>query len=195
MGRRGGGPAGNLPDSLSDLDVRIGHMDERGVDVQLVSTPPWGGNVSPEASRRANDATAQDIDAHRDRLIGLATVDMDQPEAAAAELERCVKELGFRGVEIMSNVNGENLHEARFAPFYRKVQELDVGVFIHPNNVLGRDRLAPFFLNNIVGNPTDTAVAAACLIFGWSRRSGDWEGCGRRFRGSHRTDATDRRSV
>ena len=47
MGRRSGGPQRNLPDSLSDLDVRIGHMDERGVDVQLVSTPPWGGNISP----------------------------------------------------------------------------------------------------------------------------------------------------
>jgi aminocarboxymuconate-semialdehyde decarboxylase len=166
MDRSGAGPSKNLPDSLSDLGERIGHMDERGVDVQLVSTPPWGGNLSPEASRRANDATAADIDAHRDRLVGLATVDMNEPEAAAAELERCVKELGFRGVEILSNVNGENLHEPRFAPFYRKVQELEVGVFIHPNNVLGRDRLKPFFLNNIVGNPTDTAVAAACLIFG-----------------------------
>jgi len=166
MDRRGSGPSKNLPDSLSDLGERIVHMDERGVDVQLVSTPPWGGNISPEASRRANDATAADIDAHCDRLVGLATVDMNEPETAAAELERCVKDLGFRGVEILSNVNGENLHEPRFAPFYRKVQELDVGVFIHPNNVLGRDRLKPFFLNNIVGNPTDTAVAAACLIFG-----------------------------
>ena len=126
-----------------------------------------GGNISPEASKRANDATAQDIDAYRDRLIGLATVDMNEPEAAAAELERCVKDLGFRGVEILSNVHGENLHEPRFAPFYRKVQELDVAVFIHPHDVLGRaDRLKPFFLSNIVGNPTDTAVAAACLIFG-----------------------------
>ena len=167
MGRRSGGPRRNLPDSLSDLDVRIGHMDERGVDVQLVSMPPWGGNISSSASKQANDATAQDIDAHRDRLIGLATVDMNEPEAAAAELERCVKDLGFRGVEILSNVHGENLHEPRFAPFYRKVQELDVAVFIHPHDVLGRaDRLKPFFLNNIVGNPTDTAVAAACLIFG-----------------------------
>ena len=167
MGRSGSGPANNLPDSLSDLSVRIGHMDERGVDVQLVSTPPWGGNISPEASRLANDATAEDIADHRDRFIGLATVDMREPEGAAAELERCVKDLGFRGAEILSNVEGENLHAPRFAPFYRKAQELDVGVFIHPHNVLGRaDRLQPFFLNNILGNPTDTAVAAACLIFG-----------------------------
>ena len=91
---------------------------------------------------------------------------MQEPEAAAAELERCIKELGFRGLEILTNVQGENLHSARFAPLYRKMQELDVAAFVHPQNVLGQDRLGQFFMNNIIGNPSDTAVAAGCLIFG-----------------------------
>ena len=155
-----------MRDSISDLDARLLDMSERGVDIELVSTPPWVANADPATVRRVNDATAEAIAAHPDRLIGLATVALQEPEIAAAELERCVKELGFRGVEILTNVNGENLHEARFAPFYHKMQELDVPAFVHPANVLGADRLRPFFLGNLIGNPTDTAVAAACLIFG-----------------------------
>jgi len=112
-----------------------------------------------------NDATAEAI-AGSERFIGLATLPMQEPEAAVAELERCIKELGFRGLEILTNVQGENLHASRFAPLYRKMQELDVAAFVHPQNVLGQDRLSEFFMNNIIGNPSDTAVAAGCLIFG-----------------------------
>jgi aminocarboxymuconate-semialdehyde decarboxylase len=161
-----GGPAPNMRDSISDLDVRLNDMTERGVDIELVSTPPWVAGSDPATAKRVNDATAEAIAAHPDRLIGLATVSLQDPEFAAAELERCVKELGFRGCEILTNVHGDNLHEARFAPFYRKMEELDVTAFVHPANVLGADRLRPFFLGNLIGNPTDTAVAAACLIFG-----------------------------
>ena len=159
------GPAANMRDSVSDLDQRIRDMDERGTDVQLVSCPPWMQNLEPGACRRLNDATAEAI-AGSDRFFALATVPMQEPEAAAAELERCVRELGFRGVEILTNVHGENLHQARFAPFYRKMAELDVAAFVHPQNVLGAERLGQFFLTNLIGNPTETAVAAACLIFG-----------------------------
>ena len=154
-------------DSMSDLDVRLRHMDERGVDIELVSTPPWLTNPDAQTARRLNDAFAEAIAPHPDRFIGLADTPMQDPEAAAAELERCVKELGFRGLEILTNVEGENLHEARFAPLYRKMVELDVPAFVHPQNVVGAaDRLKPFYLTNFIGNPTDTAIAAACLIFG-----------------------------
>ena len=161
-----GQPPG-VADSMSDLKERFDHMDERGVDVELVSVPPWLANPDPATAKRLNDAAAEAVAAHPDRLTGLATVPMQEPEAAAAELERCVKELGFRGLEILTNVGGENLHEARFAPLYRKMQELDVAAFVHPQNVVGaQDRLRPFYLTNFIGNPTDTAIAAACLIFG-----------------------------
>ena len=164
--RRGGfGPAANMRDSMSDLDQRLADMDERGIDVELVSAPPYVQNSAPDLCRQMNDKTAEAI-AGSERFIGLATLPMQEPEAAAAELERCIKELGFRGLEILTNVQGENLHSARFAPLYRKMQELDVAAFVHPQNVLGQDRLSEFFMNNIIGNPSDTAVAAGCLIFG-----------------------------
>ena len=164
--RRGGfGPAANMRDSMSDLDQRLADMDERGIDIELVSAPPYVQNSEPDLCRRMNDATAAAI-AGSQRFIGLATLPMQEPEAATAELERCVRELGFRGLEILTNVHGENLHAPRFAPLYRKMQELDVAAFVHPQNVLGADRLGQFFMGNIIGNPSDTAVAAGCLIFG-----------------------------
>ena len=164
--RRGSfGPPANMRDSLSDLDQRVRDMDERGVDIQLVSAPPNVQNSDVDVCRQMNDATAEAV-AGSHRFIPLATLPMQEPEAAAAELERCVKELGFRGAEILTNVRGENLHEPRFAPLYRKMEELDVAAFVHPQNVLGADRLGQFFMNNIIGNPSDTAVAAGCLIFG-----------------------------
>jgi aminocarboxymuconate-semialdehyde decarboxylase len=160
------GPSANMRDSLSDLNVRMADMTERGIDIELISPAPWVINTDPATVTNINNAIAESIAPHKDRFIGLAGVAMQEPELAAKELERCVKDLGFRGCEIISNVKGENLHERRFAPLYKKMIELDVPAFIHPNNVLGRDRLEPFFLNNLIGNPTDTAVAAACLIFG-----------------------------
>lgn len=164
--RGGAGPPANMRDSLSDLDVRLADMTERGIDVELISPAPWVINSAPDDVRLVNDGIAAAIAPHRDRLIGLAGVSMQDPEEAARELERCVKDLGFRGCEILTNVHSENLHERKFAPLYAKMVELDVPAFVHPANVLGADRLRPFFLNNLIGNPTDTAVAAGCLIFG-----------------------------
>ncbi|MEX2431005.1 MAG: amidohydrolase family protein [Dehalococcoidia bacterium] len=157
----------NLPDAISDLPARIKHMDERQIDIQLLSVPPFLTGLGAEAARQLNQGIAEAVEAYPSRFMGLATVPLEEPDAAVVELEHAIHELGFKGVEIVSNVGGEDLHERKFAPFYRKVQELDVPVFIHPHNVVGREnRLSPFFLTNLIGNPTDTAIAAAGLIFG-----------------------------
>ncbi|MCZ6891385.1 MAG: amidohydrolase family protein [Chloroflexi bacterium] len=164
---QGQGPeAAAMVGDMTDLDRRLLDMDAMGVDIQAIS--PWLGflNRDPAIAHRVNDGIAQAVDLHSDRLVGLAAVPISSPAEAAAELERAVKELGLRGVEIGSNVGGKNLDAREFAPFYSKVQELDVPVFIHPVAVLGMDRLQSYHLGNLIGNPTDTAVAAASLIFG-----------------------------
>ncbi len=92
---------------------------------------------------------------------------MQAPEAAARELERAVRDLGLRGCEINSNVNGKNLDDKALAPFYARAQELDVPIFIHPSGVPGlNERLGAYYLTNLIGNPMDTTIAAASLIFG-----------------------------
>lgn len=151
---------------ITDLSVRLRDMDTMGVDIQAIS--PWPGflNRDPATARAVNHGMAEAVDRHPKRFTGLAAVPMSRPNDAVTELEWAIKGLGLRGVEIGSHVGGTNLDAKDFAPFYAKVEELDVPVFIHPVEVLGMGRLKSYYLRNLVGNPTETAVAAASLIFG-----------------------------
>ena len=159
-------------DRVSNIGRRLQEMDEQGVDLHMLSVLPTMLNydIDPskmgEVCRLTNDAFAETVAANPKRLQALAFLPMQQPEDAAKELERCVKGMGFRGAMIYSNINGTNLDDNGFAPFYKMVQNLDVPVFIHPRDVLGQDRLSSYHLGNLIGNPTDTAAAAASLIFG-----------------------------
>lgn len=164
---QGEGPAPvSLVGEMTDLGGRLRDMDAMGVDLQAIS--PWLGFLNRDlaTARRMNEGISQAVALHPDRFIGMAVVPMGSPSEAGAELERAVKELGMRGAAIGSNVGGKNLDAREFAPFYAKAQELDVPVFIHPVEVLGMDRFQSYHLGNLLGNPTDTAVAAASLIFG-----------------------------
>jgi aminocarboxymuconate-semialdehyde decarboxylase len=96
----------------------------------------------------------------------MATVPLQDPAAAVEELDRSVK-MGHIGVEIGSNVGGKNMDDRSLDVFWEKVVTVDVPVFIHPVDVMGaQDRLKDYYLRNLIGNPLDTTVAVACLIFG-----------------------------
>ncbi|HWP56649.1 MAG TPA: amidohydrolase family protein [Candidatus Acidoferrales bacterium] len=157
---------------IYDLELRLKEMDAQGVDLHVMSVLPplFVNHIEPQkavaACRVINDAFAEAVSRHPRRLVAIANLPMQAPQEAARELERAVKDLGMKGAEICTNIAGKNLDDESLAPFYRKMQELDVPVFLHPNNVLGQDRLARYHLGNLIGNPTDTAVAAASLIFG-----------------------------
>lgn len=160
---RGGGMAGDIV----DLSVRVADMDAQGVDMQAVSGV--GGIFGRDLATASafNDAMALSLARYPDRFIALAIAPLAEPESAPSELERAVKDLGMRGVAIGSNVNGRNLDEPEFGPFFKKVEELDIPMFIHPvSPQLGLERLGRYHLANLVGNVTETAVAAASLIFG-----------------------------
>ena len=157
---------------ICDIELRLKEMDAQGVDMHVLSVlPPLfvnhiEANKAVAACRIINDAFAEAVRRHPKRLVAIANLPMQAPEDAARELERAVKDLGMKGAEICTNINGTNLDDKSLAPFYAKMKELDVPVFLHPNNVLGADRLSRYHLGNLIGNPTDTAVAAASLIFG-----------------------------
>jgi aminocarboxymuconate-semialdehyde decarboxylase len=113
-----------------------------------------------------NDQMAKTIKARPDRFMGIATLPMQDPKRAADELKRAMTGLGLKGAMFASNIMGKNLDDESFAPVWATAEELGAFIFIHPNNVAGADRLKSYYLQNLIGNPLDTTIAAACLYFG-----------------------------
>jgi aminocarboxymuconate-semialdehyde decarboxylase len=167
----GGAPTPLLDPRYWDLDRRLKAMNRQGVGVQALSlTVPMAYFAEPGLGRRLarafNDALAEAHTAHPDRFVGCATLPMQDPAAAVAELERATGLPGVRAVYLGTNVNGRELGDPAFAPIFERCQARGLPVLLHPISVIGAARLESFYLNNLLGNPFDTAVAAANLIFG-----------------------------
>src|SRR5437763_8960580 len=90
---------------------------------------------------------------------------MQAPKLAADELRHAMGKLGLRGVHIGSNVAGKNLDDPELEPVWATAAELGAFILLHPINVAGADRLSSYYLTNLIGNPLDTTIAAACLVF------------------------------
>lgn len=156
---------------ITGYDERFKIMDEMGVDMQYVlPAPPQlyhsvALDVAVPAARMVNDSMAEFCARHKDRLIPCGTVPMQDGNEAAKELDYVVGKLGFKGVEILTNVNGLELSDPAFAPFWKKAEELDVLVAIHPNGFTQGQRLARHYFNNVVGNPFETTLALHSMIF------------------------------
>jgi aminocarboxymuconate-semialdehyde decarboxylase len=152
-------------------DKRLADLDAMGIDVQVVCPPPPQCyytiplDVAVQATRALNDGIAEYVAGKPDRLVGLGSVPMTDGQEAAKELERCVKTLGFKGVEILTNVDGNELSALAYAPFWQKAEELGALVMIHPNGFTEGKRFARFYFNNVVGNPLETTLALHYLIF------------------------------
>ena len=163
--------AADIGDRIRNTDARFRVMDDMGVDVQLISPGPpqiyYAIPIEPavKAAQALNDGIAEYIGKHTDRLCALGSVPMTDAGEAVKELERCMRELKFKGVEILTNVQGKELSDPAFAPFWKKAEELGALVMIHPNGFTQADRLSRFYFNNVIGNPLDTTVALHYLIF------------------------------
>jgi len=153
------------------LDLRMAGMRRQGVDLHALSlTTPMVYWASPALglalSEAYNDAASAAHLRHPDKFIGLAMLPMQAPELALKELERSAKLPGMRGLYLATNINGADLDEKRFWDLYAKAEELGWPVFLHPVDTIGRERTTRYYLKNLLGNPYDTGVAAASLIFG-----------------------------
>ena len=163
-------PIGPITAPYHDLDLRLKAMDKQGVAVHALSLMPpmvyWADEaIAPRLARLVNDAMAEAGRRYPDRFVFFATLPMQDSEAAAGEVERAAAELGCRGVYLGTNVRGKELSDPAFIPVFERIHSLGIPVFLHPLNVIGAQRLGHYHLHNLLGNPFDTAVAAANLIF------------------------------
>lgn len=160
-----------LAPAFWDLRLRLRAMNRSGIEVQALSlTAPMVYFAPPVLGRKLaetfNDALAEAHTAFPERFVGCATLPMQDPPAAVAELERAARLPGIRAVYLGTNVNGRDLSDPAFLPVFERCEEYELPIFLHPLTVVGGTRLQPFYLHNLLGNPFDTAVAAAHLVFG-----------------------------
>lgn len=153
-------------------EARIDDCDRHGVDVQVLSIIPvlfyyWAKpNDALQTAQYFNDYIAEVVTAHPGRFVGLATLPMQDVHLACKEMERAKRELGLAGVEIGTHVNGVNLSDRRFDEFFDTAQALDMAIFVHPWDVMARDRLEKYWLPWLVSMPAETSAAICSLIFG-----------------------------
>ncbi len=154
-----------------DADAKVESMDRKGIDIAYISPGPqtFFYGLDPDdalkAARLVNDGVASMAAARPDRLRGMATLPMQHPDAAIAELERVVREHGFKAVELGTAIGEEELADDKFRPVLRRLQELKVVIFAHPNTQGTGGRLDCYYLGNLIGNPLDTTIMVGKLMF------------------------------
>jgi aminocarboxymuconate-semialdehyde decarboxylase len=156
---------------MLELDDRLADLDAMGIDLQVVKPPPPQCyytvplDIAVKAAQIVNDGMAEYVARKPDRFVALGTVPMPDGAEAAKELERCMTSLRFRGVQILTNVAGKELSDPAFAQFWKKAEELNALVVLHPNGFTEAQRLSRFYFNNVIGNPLETTIALHYLIF------------------------------
>jgi aminocarboxymuconate-semialdehyde decarboxylase len=156
---------------FAEAGARLAAMDAMHIDVQAVSPAPtqyhyWAErDVAARIAETVNAAVARLCASRPDRLVGLGTVPLQHPDLAAASLERALAWHGLRGVIVNTNVNGADIADPRFEPFWSAAEQLGALVFIHPMGCALDGRLVPYYFSNVIGNPAETTIALAHIVF------------------------------
>jgi aminocarboxymuconate-semialdehyde decarboxylase len=159
------------PQALIMGPDRIRAMDEQGIDVEALSINPYWYKADRDLARQIikiqNEKLAELCASQPERFVAFATVALQHPDLAAEQLEEAVKKLGLRGAAIGGNVNGEELADEKFHPFWAKAEQLGVLVFIHPQGTADLEKRlrGNGGLGNVIGNPLETTIALSHLIF------------------------------
>jgi aminocarboxymuconate-semialdehyde decarboxylase len=161
-----------VQDNCYDPARRLEDCDRHGVTMQVLSTVPvmFNYGARPEhthdLARLLNDHLAEVVRLHPRRFAGLGTLPMQDADLAARELGRCVKDLGLRGVEIGTHVNGKNLDHPELFPVLAEAERQGAAVFVHPWDMLGKERMGNYWLRWLVGMPAETSLAICSVLFG-----------------------------
>lgn len=160
-----------LNPGLVDLDIQCEVMAKQRVERRTLSIPPFCFQYELPADRGAkwaravNEGIAEAARERSDAFIGFATLPLQDVASALVELDYATGQLGLAGLEIASNINGVELDAPTLDPLWERLSDLAIPVLIHPHYVAGANRMGGYHLRNLIGNPTDTALAGARLIF------------------------------
>lgn len=170
-----------ITDNVWDPQRRMEECDKAGVTMQVLSTVPvmfsyWAKPADAlDLSRRLNDHIAEVVRAHPTRFAGLGTIPLQDPDMAARELERCIRELGLRGAQIGTHVDANshcdqrecrNLDDASLDSIWSAAEQLGAAIFVHPWDMVGKERMAKYWLPWLVGMPAETSLAICSMMFG-----------------------------
>ena len=170
-----------ITDNVWDPKRRIEECDRVGVSMQVLSTVPvmfsyWAKPADAlDLSRRLNDHIAEIVRENPSRFAGLACVPLQDPDLAAGELERCVRDLNLRGAQIGSHIDANdhcqgadcrNLDDRTLDSFWKRAEQLDAAIFVHPWDMLGKRRMPKYWLPWLVGMPAETSLAICSMMFG-----------------------------
>jgi aminocarboxymuconate-semialdehyde decarboxylase len=155
------------------MAARLEYMDKQGIDYQAINVNAWGYSADRALARDIvqlqNEKIAAAVAARPDRFVGMATLALQHPDLAADQLEHAIKKLGMRGAAIGGSVEGQELSDRKFDPFWAKAEELGVLLFMHPQAAPGttqNQRLqGKGGLGDTIGNPLETTVFLSHLIF------------------------------
>lgn len=161
-----------VEDNCFKAEVRMKEMDDTDVSVQVLSTIPvlfnyWANAKDGlETSRFLNDHIANEVSKAPNRFIGIGTVPLQDIDLSIKEMERCIIDLKMPGLEIGSNINGKNLSDPYFFPFYEAAEKMGCALFVHPWEMMGEDQMQKYWLPWLVGMPAETTRAICSMIFG-----------------------------
>lgn len=161
----------NLTPPYMDIAVRLKMMDEARVDMHALSlTSPMVHWAPPEfglkLAQAFNNACAEAHKKYPARFIGMATLPMQAPALAVEEAQRAAALPGIRGVYLPTHIGGKNLEEKEFWPVYEQCEKRGLPIFLHPVAPVGKERMTKYHLGNFLGNPYESGIAAASLVFG-----------------------------
>jgi aminocarboxymuconate-semialdehyde decarboxylase len=168
----GGGKLNNaFSEAAVSIAAHLDNMGRQGVDVQALSLAPPMVYWAPPAfglalSQAFNDAASRVCVERPDKFVAFAMLPLQEPQLALRELERSAKLPGMRGLSFPTSLDGVELDDKRFWDIYAKCEEIGWPIFLHPVYTIGVERTQRYYLRNLLGNPYDTGMAAACLIFG-----------------------------
>ena len=157
-----------VPPHYLDVDVKLAAMEASGIAVTMLSTndpgPEWFGDDGPAVAQMIHDSIAGVIAQHPARFRGLCVLPLQNEQAAAKELDRCVKQLGFQGILLYTNLAGAWCDEPQFRWLYARAEELGVPVLLHPSKPMTLEQVKGYELASTLGNMFENTIAIARII-------------------------------